>query len=328
MVLVLSRADLKTVLTTREAIAAVEEAFRELASGTATMPTRIGLSITDKSGWIGAMPAYLSHAGALGTKIVSSYKDNPSKHGLPTVMALIVLNDPETGKPEAVLEGAFITAVRTGAASGVATKYLATKDARVVGIFGAGIQARTQLEAIREVRNVHSAVVYDISRDRGERFVEEMSRSLGIDVRIEDDPGRVVEKSDIVVTASTSKTPVFNGDHLKTGTHINAIGSFTPDARELDDSAVRRSKIVVDSLQAALEEAGDLIIPLRSGVIQRSDIRAELGEIVAGLKLGRENDYEITLFKSVGLGIQDAAAANLAYKKAREAGIGTKIELG
>jgi len=328
LVLVLSRADLKTVLTTREAIAAVEEAFRELASGTATMPTRIGLSITDKSGWIGAMPAYLSHAGALGTKIVSSYKDNPSKHGLPTVMALIVLNDPETGKPEAVLEGAFITAVRTGAASGVATKYLATKDARVVGIFGAGIQARTQLEAIREVRNVHSAVVYDISRDRGERFVEEMSRSLGIDVRIEDDPGRVVEKSDIVVTASTSKTPVFNGDHLKTGTHINAIGSFTPDARELDDSAVRRSKIVVDSLQAALEEAGDLIIPLRSGVIQRSDIRAELGEIVAGLKLGRENDYEITLFKSVGLGIQDAAAANLAYKKAREAGIGTKIELG
>lgn len=327
MVLILSRTDLKTVLTTRETIAAVEEAFKELASGTATMPTRIGLSIADKAGWMGAMPAYLSHAGALGTKIVSSYSDNPSKHGLPTVMALIVLNDPETGEPEAVLEGTFITAMRTGAASGVATKYLATKDARVVGIFGAGIQARTQLEAIREVRNVHLAVVYDIVRGRGERFAEETSRSLGIDVGTEDNPERVVQQSDIVVTASTSKTPVFDGDYLKIGTHINAIGSFTPDTRELDDSAVRRSKIVVDSIQAALEEAGDLIIPLRSGVIQRSDIHAELGEIVAGLKLGREDDHEITLFKSVGLGIQDAAAANLAYRKAREANIGTKIEL-
>jgi len=328
LVLVLSRADLKTVLTMRETIASVEEAFRELASGTAIMPTRIGLSIADKAGWMGAMPAYLSHAGALGTKIVSSYRDNPSKHGLPTVLALIVLNDPETGQPEAVLEGTFITAMRTGAASGVATKYLAKKDARVVGIFGAGIQARTQLEAIREVRNAQLAVVYDIVRDRGERFAEETSRSLGIDVRTEDNPERVVQKSDIVVTASTSKTPVFKGDHLKIGTHINAIGSFTRDARELDDPAVRRSKIVVDSLQATLEEAGDLIIPLRSGVIQRSDIHAELGEIVAGLKPGRENDHEITLFKSVGLGIQDAAAANLAYRKAREANIGTKIELG
>lgn len=326
--LFLSKKDLENVVTMRETIAAVEEAFRELASGTAVMPTRVGLTVGDGARWIGAMPAYLNRANALTTKIVTSYKNNPSKHGLPAVMAIIVLNDPETGKPEAVLEGTLITAIRTGAASGVATKHLARKDTKIVGIFGAGIQARTQLEAIREVRNVHSAVVYDIVRDRGERFAEETSRSLGIDVRTEDNPERIVERSDIVVTASTSKTPIFNGDYLKTGTHINAIGSFTPDARELDDSAVRRSKIVVDSLQAALEEAGDLIIPLRSGVIQRSDIHAELGEIVAGLKLGRENDYEITLFKSVGLGIQDAAAANLAYRKAREAGIGTKIELG
>ncbi len=326
--LFLSKKDLESVLTMRDTIAAVEEAFKELASGTAVMPTRVGLTVGDRAGWVGAMPAYLSRANALTTKIVTSYKNNPSKYGLPTVMAIIVLNDPETGKPEAVLEGTFITAMRTGAASGVATKYLARKDAKVVGIFGAGTQAKTQLEAIREVRNVHSAVVYDIVRDRGERFAEETSRSLGIDVRTEDDPEGVVEELDIVVTASTSKTPVFNGDYLKIGTHVNAIGSFTPDARELDDSAVRRSKIVVDSLQAALEEAGDLIIPLRSGVIHRSDIHAELGEIVAGLKLGRENDYEITLFKSVGLGIQDAAAANLAYRKAREAGIGTKIELG
>jgi len=327
LVLFLSKKDLENVLTMRETIAAVEEAFRELTSGTAAIPTRVGLTLGDRAGWVGAMPAYLSRTNVLTTKIVTSYKDNPSKYGLPTVMAIIVLNDPETGKPEAVLEGTLITAMRTGAASGVATKYLARKDARVVGIFGAGIQARTQLEAIREVRNVHSAVVYDIVRDRGERFAGEMRRSLGMDVGIEDNPDRVVDKSDIVVTASTSKTPVFNGNCLKRGTHVNAIGSFTSDARELDDSAVRRSKIVVDSLQASLEEAGDLIIPLRSGVIQRSDIHAELGEIVVGLKPGRESDNEITLFKSVGLGIQDAATANLAFRKAREAKIGKTVQL-
>ena len=327
MVLVLSKNDLKRVLTMSETIIAVEEAFRELASGTAVMPTRVSLSMSDKAGWMGAMPAYLSCAGALTTKIVTSYDHNPSRHGLPTVMALVLLNDPETGKPEAVLEGTFITAMRTGAASGVATKYLARRDAYVVGIFGAGAQARTQLEAIKEVRNVKSAIICDIASERSKRFAEEMSSRLGIDVRAEGSPQGVVEKSDIIVTASTSKTPVFNGDQVKAGTHINAIGSFTPDRRELDDSAIRRSKIVVDLLQAALEEAGDVIIPLTSGVIRRDHIYAELGEIVSGSKLGRETEREITVFKSVGLGIQDAAAANLAYRKALESRVGTTIEL-
>jgi ornithine cyclodeaminase/alanine dehydrogenase len=327
LVLILTRQDIRRVLTMGDAISAVEDAFRELSSGAAVMPTRIGLSIPEKDGWMGAMPAYLGRTNALVTKIVTSYGGNPSKHNLPTVMAIIVLNNPETGKPEAVLEGGFITAVRTGAASGVATKYLARKDARVVGIFGAGTQARTQLEAIREVRDVRSAIVYDIIKERAERFAEEMSSSLGIGISAVGSPERALEGSDVVVTASTSKTPVFDGDNLKEGTHINAIGSFTPDARELDDSTVRRSKIVVDSLQAALAEAGDIVIPMRSGAIQRSQIYAELGEIVAGIKPGRTDDREITVFKSVGLAVQDAAAARLAYMKAREAKIGTDIEL-
>lgn len=325
--LFLSKKDIENLLTMRETIAAVEEAFRELASGTAVMPTRVGLPVSDRAGWIGAMPAYLGKAEALATKIVTSYELNPLRHGLPTVMALIVLNDPETGKPEAVLEGTFITAMRTGAAGGVATKYLARRDASFVGIFGAGVQARTQLEAIREVRDVQSALVYDIVPDRAKGFAEEMSQRLGIEVRMEDSPEKVVEMSDIIVTASTSRTPIFNGDLLNDGTHINAIGSFRPDTRELDDSTICRSKLVVDCLEAALEEAGDIIIPLKSSVIQRDHIHAELGQIVAGLKPSRENDREITVFKSVGLGIQDAAAANLAYRKAREARIGTRVEL-
>lgn len=325
--LFLCRKDLENVLTMRETIVAVEEAFRELISGTAVMPTRAGLLVSDRAGWVGAMPAYLSRADALTTKIVTSYEDNPSKYGLPTVMAVIVLNDPDTGKPEAVLEGTFITAMRTGAASGVATKYLARRDAKTVGVFGAGVQAKTQLEAIREVRNVKSALVYDVVPDKARRFADEMSRRLRIDLRTAKGPEDVVKKSDIIATASTSRTPVFDGTLLNEGTHINAIGSFRPDARELDDSTIRRSKLVVDCLEAALEEAGDIIIPLKSGVISREHIHAELGQVVAGVKPARENDEEITVFKSVGLGIQDAAVANLAYRKALEAKIGTTIEL-
>jgi len=326
LVLMLSKKDVETVLTMKESIVAVEEAFRELASGTALMPTRVALSVSDKKGWMGAMPAYLSGAGALAAKIVTAYENNPSKHKLPTVMALIVLNDPETGKTKAVLEGTHITAMRTGAASGVAAKYLARQDSRVVGVFGAGTQARTQLEAIKQVRNVQSALIYDIIPERAKRFSEEMGRKLGIEVRAEASPERITGMCDIIATASTSRTPVFDGGALKKGVHVNAVGSYTPDARELDDLTIVRSKLVVDSRQAALQEAGDIIIPLKAGMIAQDHIYAELGEIVAGLKPARENDDEVTVFKSVGLGIQDAAVANFAYKKAREKGIGQEIE--
>jgi len=327
MVLILSRKHIESVLTMKESIAAVEEAFRELALKTAQMPTRASLSVLDKEGWMGAMPAYLGKAGALTTKIVTSYENNPARHKLPTIMAVIVLNDPETGRTEAVLEGSYITAVRTGAVSGVATEYLAKKDATTVGIFGAGTQAQTQLEAVMAVRNIESVLVHDIAPEKTARFSEQMSQRLRIEVRAEDDRERVAEESEIIITASTSKVPVFKGASLRQGTHINAIGSFTPDARELDDSTILRAKIVVDSLDAALAEAGDLLIPMRAGIFQRNQIHAELGEIIAGRKKARENDLEITVFKSVGLGIQDAAVARLAYVKATRMGIGDKIEL-
>jgi len=327
MVLILSKKHIESVLTMEESIAAVEEAFRELAMKTAQMPTRASLSVSDKEGWMGAMPAYLSKAGALTTKIVTSYENNPARHKLPTIMAVIVLNDPETGRTEAVLEGSYITAVRTGAVSGVATKHLARPDASTVGIFGAGTQAKTQLEAVMAVRNIQSVLVHDIAPEKAGRFSEQMSQRLRTGVRAEDDPERVAEQSEIIITASTSRVPVFKGDSLNSGTHINAVGSFTPNARELDDSTILRAKIVVDSLDAALAEAGDLLIPMKAGIFRRDQIHAELGEIVVGRKKAREDDLEITVFKSVGLGIQDAAVARLAYVKATKMGIGDKIEL-
>jgi len=327
MVLILSRKDLEAVMTMKETIEVVEHAFRELTMGTARMPTRVGLTVFDKAGWMGVMPAYLSGIGSLAAKIVAVFEDNPSKHNLPTVLATLTLNDASTGYPLAFMEGTYITAMRTGAAGGVAAKYLARKDAKTVGIFGTGVQARTQLLAVNEVRDVEKVYAFDILANQSRKFAEEMNKAIGADIKTVNSPEIVVKKSEIIVTATTSRTPVFDGKLLKQGTQINAIGSFRPDARELDDNAILRSKVVVDSKEAALAEAGDIVIPLKDKVINETHIYAEIGEIITGKKHGRISDDEITLFKSVGLGVQDAAAAHLAYKKAREAGVGFEAEL-
>lgn len=327
MVLILSRKNLEAVMTMKETIEVVENAFKELALGTARMPTRVVVTVFDRAGWIGVMPAYLSKIGSLAAKIVSVFEDNPLKHNLPTVLASVILNDASTGCPLAFMEGTYITAMRTGAAGGVATKYLARKDAKTVGIFGTGVQARTQLLALNEVRDVEKVYAFDILRNQSRKFAEEMSKAVGLDIETVNSPEVVAKRSQIIVTATTSRTPVFDGKLLRPGTHINAIGSFRPDARELDDEAILRSKVVVDSREASLAEAGDIVIPLKANAINETHIYAEIGEIITGKKLGRISDDEVTLFKSVGLGVQDAAAAYLAYKKAREAGVGFEAEL-
>jgi ornithine cyclodeaminase/alanine dehydrogenase len=310
-----------------ECINAVEEAFREFALGRAKMPTRVSLSVNERAGWLGIMPAYLPEVGSLTTKIVSVYAQNETKHRLPNVLATIILNDAETGHVDAILEGSYITAMRTGAVSGVATKYLAREESETVGIFGAGVQARKQLEAVRSVRKIRSVVVYDTRKDRARDFANELSHDPSINISIANDPSDLVRTSDIIATATTATSPVLNGRDLKPGTHINAIGAFVPTARELDDETISTSKIVVDSIDAALAEAGDIIIPLKKGVIHRERIWAELGEIVSGKKLGRTSTRENTLFKSVGLGIQDAAVAKLVFTKAQTLGIGRQFDL-
>ena len=326
MMILLSKSQVRSILSMSESIKAVEDAFRELALGTATMPTRLSLSIPEKQGWLGVMPAYLAHAGALASKIVTVYQDNATRRGIPNVLASVVLNDVETGRVQAIMEGSQITAMRTGAVSGVATKYLARADANRVGIFGAGVQARKQLQAVCEVRRIRSALVYDISKESTKDFIAESAKA-GMTVSAADSPEEIVHESDIIVTATTSNTPVFSGRHIKPGTHINAIGAFTPATRELDNETISTSKIVVDSIDAALAEAGDIIIPLKGGVIQRQNIWAELGEIVAGKKAGRTSNEEKTLFKSVGLGIQDAAVAMVVFKKAQTLGVGTHFDM-
>lgn len=327
MVVILTQMDVKLLLNMNEAIDVIEKAFVELANETTALPLRQSIGSDRHNGVVLFMPSYLFTMESLALKIASVYPNNPIKHKLPTVSALVILIDPKTGTPLAVMDGTYLTAIRTGAASGVATKHLARKDATLAAIIGAGTQARTQLQALCSVRNIEEAKVYDILPRASSSFAREMSQSLGISVEPARNSREAIQEADIVCTASTSTVPVLNGDWLKDGTHINAIGAFTPDTRELDTKTIRKSKIIVDSREAALAEAGDIMIPLKEGEINEKQIHAELGEIITGKKKGREDSEEITVFKSVGLAIQDAAAAWLVYQNAVREKKGLQMEL-
>ncbi|HEY48375.1 MAG TPA: ornithine cyclodeaminase family protein [Anaerolineae bacterium] len=329
MPLLLTRKDVEQVLTMKDAIAAVEEGFRQLALGNVTMPQRTVIRIPEHHGIHLGMPAYMggTEGGeSLALKVVTVYHDNPSKFGLPTTIGTLLLNDPHTGALVAIMDAGFLTAMRTGAASGVATKYLAREDARSLGLFGAGVQARTQLMAVCEVRSIDRVILYDLNEEAREKFAAEMSERLSIPIEPTEDPQTCVE-NDIIVAATSSSTPIFEGSWVEEGTHINGIGSHTPQTRELDTETIQNAKVVTDYISACLAEAGDLIIPIQEGAISEDHIHASLGEIVAGLKPGRESVGEITLFKSVGLAVQDAATAVRVYELAQAAGVGEEVEI-
>ena len=325
---VLSRADVQRALSMSQAIEIVAEAFVQLSSGQAVVPVRTSLPVAAHNGVMLYMPAYLAGTDALGLKAVSVFPDNP-RRGQPTIMALVVVNDAASGEPRAVIEGSYLTALRTGAASGVATRLMARVDADAVAVFGAGVQGRTQLEAVCTVRRIERAWVYDLDREAAERFAAEMGRrpSVPRDIRVAASPTEAVRQADIVCTATTSRTPVFAHRDLKPGVHINGIGSFTPEMQEVDPETVQHARIVVDSREAAWAEAGDLIIPRDQGLIGAGDIYAELGEIAAGRKRGRWGDAEITFFKAVGNAVQDVAVANHVLGNADAENLGTVMEI-
>lgn len=326
MALLLSRNDVQALLTMPDCIGIVEEAFRQHALGNVIMPQRTAIRIPALHGLQLGMPAYIGgDVGALALKVVTVYPDNPSAFGLPTTIGVLLLNDARTGAPLAIMDAGFLTGMRTGAVSGVATRHLARADAKRVGVFGGGIMARMQLAAVCAVRPVEEVRVYDVDAGRAEAWARDMRASLGVDVRCAAQPREAVEGMDIVVAASSATQPVFDGAWLAPGQHINGIGSHAPAARELDSETVRRSKVFPDHTDACLAEAGDFLIPLGEGAITAEHFRASLGEVVAGLKPGRESDEEITLFKSVGLALQDVATAHFVYTKALEAKRGTEF---
>ncbi len=326
MTLLLSRQDVQSLLTMQDAIPIVEEAFRQLALGNVIMPQRTVIRVAQHGGTYLGMPAYIGgEVDALAVKVVSVYANNPGQYHLPTTIGTLLLNDPRTGAPLAVMDASYLTAVRTGAVTGVATQHLARKDAKRVGVFGAGVQAQTQLWAVCSVRAVESANVYDPDATRARSYADEMSKRLNVTVSPVGEARQAVEGMDVIVAASSAHEPLFDGNWLAPGQHINAIGAHAPAARELDTTTIVRSKVVPDLADACWVEAGDLIIPLNEGAITRDHVSASLGQVVAGLKPGRESDREITLFKSVGLALQDVSTASFVYRKALEAKAGVEF---
>jgi len=325
MIRILSQDETREGITMRQAIEVMRDLFRQLSSGQVDMPLRS--SLATKSGHTLIMPAYLRSSNALGVKVISVYSKNVAR-GLPNVTALVALMDTETGSPLALIEGTYLTALRTAATSGLATELLARQNAHTLAVFGAGAEARTHIDAVCCVRDIKELRIYSRTRRSAEILAKEVNQKhAALTVAISQSPTDAVKDSDIVVTATNSATPVFKGEDLPPGVHINAIGSFRPDVQEIDENTVRRAKVVVDSHEAAISEAGDLIIPLKKGIITEEHIHAELGEILSGSKLGRETSSEVTLFKSVGNAAQDIAIAQAVFKAAELNKRGTNILL-
>jgi len=326
MAILLTEDDVRTVLTMTDTVDVVEEAFRQYALGTVQVPLRIGVKIPAHNGFHGVMQAYVGgDSDSLAVKTGSMYRENPAKHGLPGIILYVMLYDTTNGTLLALMGGNHLTAMRTAAVCGVATKYLARQDAEVLGLFGAGVEGCTQVLAIHEVRPLKKVKVFDPVPGKAASLAEEMAAATGIEIVAVNDPKDAVANCDVVSATTSSPTPVFKGQWLDDGTHVNAIGSHAPDVQELDSDTVVRAKVVVDSKEAVLAEAGDLMVPIKEGRISEAHVYAELGELITGAKQGRSSDSEITLFKSVGLALQDAAAAARTYQLAKEKGVGTEV---
>lgn len=323
---VYSREDIRKALPMRDAIEVVKKAFVQLSAGRATVPNRIQIEVPEHNGTTLIMPGYLKDDQQMAVKIVSVFPDNPSM-GLPSIDALVVVVDPKTGVCSSILEGSTLTALRAGAATGAATELLARQDASTAAIFGAGVQGRTQLEAVCAARDVTEAWIYDVNGESAENFASEMNRQLSIPVNVAKDPSEAVKNADIICTVTTSANPVFDDGDLQKGAHINAAGVYKTHMREIPPETVQRARVVVDSFQACMEEAGDLVIPIRDGLISEDHIYAEIGEIAAGAKTGRQKNDEITLFKSVGIAVQDVAAAAAVLENAKRLNLGSRIEI-
>ena len=315
---VLTATDIREALPMAAAIDAVASAYAQLSSGKATMPLRS--RVHTQKGVTLLMPAHLHQSGDFAVKIVSVYAKNPQL-GLPTVTATVLALDSQTGVPLALMEGDSLTALRTGAAGGVAARYLAREDASSVALFGAGVQARAQLQAAMSVRRIERVMIVDPVESAARRLADEVAGwPAAPDVRVADSPQAAVVQADIVLAATTTKTPLFDGNDLKPGTHVTGVGSFTPEMQEIDARTIARARVVVDQREAATAEAGDIIIA-------KARIDAEIGEIVNGEKPGRQNEEEITYFKSVGLAVQDAVTAAAVLKSAQKKNLGTVIDM-
>ncbi len=328
--LILNAADVRQALPMSLAIDAMKQAFAAFCDGNALVPPRISLPMARHSGVTLIMPSFVDAATtaeqSLAVKIVSLFNGNQARR-LARIQAAIVVLEPDTGRPVALLDGAMLTAIRTAAASGAATDLLARRDCRTVALFGAGVQAITHLFAMCAVRPIEKIIICSRTPSKVAALIAEFAGRPAIPAELiaADSPRQALADADIVCCTTTSQTPIFEDADLKPGVHINAVGSYTPQAREVPPETVCRALVVVDSRHAAWEEAGDLIQPLQAELIGREHIHAELGELVLGRQTGRSDERQVTLFKSVGLAVQDAVAARVALENAALLKLGQEV---
>lgn len=325
--LILSESDLRAVLTMRDVIGAVEQGFVALARGDAEAPERLRLDVPAHNGVLLEMPAYadLDGGGALGTKIVSVFEQN-ARRGLEIVQAVYLLLDSETGVPLSLMDGRFITAIRTAATSAVATKYLSAPGPTRLAVFGAGVQAEFHIEAMIEVADVEQVMIASRSAEKARALAERVRAVHGLTCEVVSAEQAAAE-ANLICTCTSSPTPLFDSRLLTAGTHINAVGAFTPSTRELDTETVRRARVIIDAESAAGREAGEILIPISEGAIDASHVKSTLAEVVSGKVAGRESPSEITLFKSCGLAIEDLVTAGLGYARAIATGTGAGLKL-
>ncbi len=312
--LLLSKAEIEKILSMDEVLTAVERAFKLQAQGETMAPPKLYLDLPEYQGDFRAMPAYIE--GGAGVKWVSVYPNNRD-HNLPTVIATIILCEPSTSYPLAIMDGTHITGMRTGAAGGVAVKWLARKGSSVIGMIGASTQAKTQLMAVKEVLpGIKEVKVFDQYKEISVSYAEEMGAKLSLNIR----PTETVEQAleaDIVVTTTPSREPVVKKELIRPGTHINAIGADAQGKQELEAGLLKRAKVVVDEMNQACH-SGEINVPISQGMFKPDDVYGTLGEVVAGMKAGRQSEQEITIFDSTGLAIQDIVCANLVYERVKK----------
>jgi alanine dehydrogenase len=321
MPLWLSESDVRAVISTAELIDAMESALAALSAGRVVQPVRTAFEIGDRT-FFALMPAFDREHAILGAKLVSVVPANFDR-GIPTHLAAISLFDTETGELTSVMDGRYITEVRTAAASAVSVRHLARADASVLAILGSGVQARSHLEALPLVRSFTEIRAWSPTPDHLQRFVAD-SR---VPVRATRTAEEAVRGADVVVLATNSVTPAIENAWVGSGTHVIGIGACRPTQQEVDPELVARAYLVVDSRAAALQESGDIALPIRQGLFTADHVRAELGEIVSGRKTGRSSPDQVTLFKSLGQAIEDLVAADLTWRRARQAGRGVEVQL-
>ncbi len=321
---ILRASDMVGTLAMPDVLTLIEQAFAERGRGRTEMPAKSYLHFPQSQGVLLIMPGNLPQMGEAAVKLISVHTGNPAMHGLPTLIATIVLIDSATGEPVCIMDGTYVTGMRTGAASGVATRLLARRDSRVLGLIGAGFQGPFQLDAVRRSMRVERVLVNDLVIEKAQNLAG-IARGFGIEARACETAEEVVRGCDVLVTATPSDHPIVKDEWVHQGMHLNCVGSYAAGKQEIDPAILKRAKVVVDDWEQA-SHAGEVNVPVSRGEFGRADVYAELPEIAAGLKPGRTDDAEVTVFDTTGLAIQDVVTAWKAFEVAERTGLGALID--